>query len=977
MIWQRILRFSPTSIMTILVGLFAFAVTKVGIAETPNVIVIYTDDQGFGDASCLNESAKFRTPNLDRLAREGITFTDAHSSDTVCTPSRYGLLTGRYSWRTSLKKGVFGAERTCLIADERMTIASLLRDHGYATAMVGKWHLGMDFPGEKGNRDWTQPVQDMPLDKGFDYFYGIPASMNYGVLAWFEGRYAAVPPTLYTAKKPNQMAISDYRIKPPYEATPQQTKQNLGVLGMETASDFVDSQCLTRFTDKALQWMKQHVTESNRGTPFLLYLPYTSPHKPVIPLPEFRGQGKAGAYGEFMIETDHHVGRILRFLDEQQIADNTLVVFTSDNGPETTWRKRQEKYDHHSNHIYREGKRSIYEGGHRVPFFVRWPKGITNPGRTWTGTVCQTDLLATLADIVGGDLPANAGEDSQSLLPILRSADANLPRQPTMHHAANGRLAIRDGDWKLCFAFGKQGVELYNLQADPSEANDVVTDHPDVVATLTRKATKLVTSGRSTAGIPQPNDTGHWNALTWIAPDQYEQQQSTLRKTTTQESGNNEASQVLPVPDDLRTRFSLDEFYQQHVMVGELPVVGSKQVSKPALLEAAWIVDRMIGHRPEILRAMAKNNTRLAVMAWNEFTTDVPEHRELKPAVYWDRRARGLGATPSAPAVSCAEENLLGHPNDPYSTENICIHEFAHAIHIMGMPEVDPTFEPRLQLAYDRAIAAGLWKETYAATDIQEYWAESVQSWFDDNRENDALHNHVNTRAELKSYDAGVAALCNEVFGDRQWKYQKPNLRNDAGRAHLGTLDLSTLPKFQWRKAPIPDKPRVRIRTTLGPIEVELDAKAAPVTVANFLHYVHEGLYADGFFHRTVRADNQPDDDVRIAVIQAQADPSRSGEFRDPIPLERTSETGLKHVDGAISMAREADPDTGQHHFFICVGDQPELDFGGKRERSGQGFAAFGVVTKGMDVVRKIHQSAAEGQSLEPAIRIQRSIRLN
>ncbi len=172
--------------------------------ERPNIILIYTDDQGYGDASCLNSDAKFQTPNLDRLAVEGMTFTDAHCSDTVCTPSRYGLLTGRYSWRTSLKRGVFGAEKECLIADGRTTMASMLRDQGYHTAMVGKWHLGMDFPGDRGSRDWTKPVLDMPLDKGFDYFWGIPASMNYGVLAWFDGRHAKVPPTHVHAEEAEQ-----------------------------------------------------------------------------------------------------------------------------------------------------------------------------------------------------------------------------------------------------------------------------------------------------------------------------------------------------------------------------------------------------------------------------------------------------------------------------------------------------------------------------------------------------------------------------------------------------------------------------------------------------------------------------------------------------------------------------------------------------------------------------------------------------
>ena len=188
-------------------------------APRPNIIVIYTDDQGFGDASCLNPDSKFKTPNFDRLAAEGISFTDAHCSDTVCTPSRYGLLTGRYSWRTTLKTGVFGAEKKCLIEDGRITLASLLRDRGYHTAMVGKWHLGMDFHGEQDSRDWTKPVLDMPLDKGFDYFFGIPASLNYGILAWFEGRHAKVPPTFFTEKKPNKLALSDYRINPPYQAS--------------------------------------------------------------------------------------------------------------------------------------------------------------------------------------------------------------------------------------------------------------------------------------------------------------------------------------------------------------------------------------------------------------------------------------------------------------------------------------------------------------------------------------------------------------------------------------------------------------------------------------------------------------------------------------------------------------------------------------------------------------------------------------
>ena len=277
--------------MRYLFAFFCFVVCA--FADNPNIILIYVDDMGYGDASCLNPKSKFKTPNIDRLAREGMTFTDGHSSDTVCTPSRYGLLTGRYAWRTTLKRGVMGAEGACLIAGGRITLASMLRDNGYTTAMVGKWHLGMDFPGTKNKRDWTRPVKDMPLDKGFDYFWGIPASMNYGVLAWFEGRHAKVPPTLYTSKKPSKIAIDDYRIMPPYQKTPKEAPNpeesggrrfGLNGKGLEVAEDFVDIECLDRFTSQSLEWLEGRAAAARKGKPFFLYLPYTSPHKPVIPL---------------------------------------------------------------------------------------------------------------------------------------------------------------------------------------------------------------------------------------------------------------------------------------------------------------------------------------------------------------------------------------------------------------------------------------------------------------------------------------------------------------------------------------------------------------------------------------------------------------------------------------------------------------------------------------------------------------------
>ena len=498
--------------ITPLIALLVAACPPAQAKQKPNIVLIYTDDQGYGDASALNPDSKFETPNIDRLAREGLTLTDGHCSDTVCTPSRYGLLTGRYSWRTELKRGVFGAERACLIADGRMTLASLLRDSGYATGMVGKWHLGMDFPGTKGERDWSQPVKDMPLDKGFDYFWGIPASMNYGVLAWFDGRHAAVPPTLYTRKKTNAIALDDYRIKPPYQDKP------LKPADLETAPDFVDSECLTRFTDKAIAWLGKQAGAARSGEkPFFLYLPYTSPHKPVIPLEKFRGQGKAGAYGEFMIETDHHLGRLLNALDDEKLAENTIVIYTSDNGPENTWKERIEKFGHHSSGVYREGKRSIYEGGHRVPFFIRWPAKI-KAGTKLDAPVCQTDLLATLAEMLGEPLPEGAGEDSNSFYRTLLDPKSAAERPPLIHHSSSGRFAIRSGDWKLVMEGKKKSErrELYNLATDPDESSNVIKKHPEISKRLTAEITKIIKDGRSSPGSPAANDTPLWPDLVWM-----------------------------------------------------------------------------------------------------------------------------------------------------------------------------------------------------------------------------------------------------------------------------------------------------------------------------------------------------------------------------------------------------------------------------------------------------------------------------
>jgi hypothetical protein len=318
-----------------------------------------------------------------------------------------------------------------------------------------------------------------------------------------------------------------------------------------------------------------------------------------------------------------------------------------------------------------------------------------------------------------------------------------------------------------------------------------------------------------------------------------------------------------PVPEGVRAQFSLAPFYQKHIDVGGLPIVGSAKLSDAALAECAWLVRQMLGTRPDILTALGNAKVRFAVMAHDEYTTDVPEHAHLKPRVYWDRRARGLGATPSAPAVSGAEENLLAFPGDPYPREIISIHEFAHAIHEMGMKAIDPTFDARLRAAYDAAIAAGLWKGTYAAVNRQEYWAEAVQVWFDNNAANDALHNDINTRDKLKTYDPAVAALSAEVFGDLPWRYQKPADRAPADRAHLKGYDPAKAPRFRWRQEPVPEKPRVTLQCAAG--EVELEISGPDERLARCLEQIQEGYFSSGRAHFSdaavdlVPAANTPD----------------------------------------------------------------------------------------------------------------------
>lgn len=502
--------------------------------QKPNIVIIYTDDQGYGDVSALNANAKFRTPNMDRIANEGIVFTDGHSSDAVCTPSRYSLLTGRYSWRTSLKKGVLRSDGPCLIDEGRMTIASLLKEQAYNTAMVGKWHLQMEFVGKTGEgRDWSQPFTDGPIEKGFDYFFGIPASMNFGVLTFLENDKVLDPPKLWTKKKknPNLRAFggnvrpADYRMTPPFLTEPGE-----GDGWVEAAPSFNDELVLETFAEKVVGYINKSAEDAKNGKPFFLYFPLTSPHLPHCTHPDFQGRTNCGNYGDFMEETDYRVGQVLDALDANGLTENTLVIFSSDNGAESNYVYQRETYGHYSSLHFKGGKRDIYEGGHHVPFLMRWPK-VIKAGSKADIPVCQSDYLATIADIVGADIPDNAAEDSYSLFPVLKGEKYGEDlRGPVIHHSASGHFAIRDGQWKLNMLRGSGGwskpipveneaeamYELYNIDEDPGETTNLYFAHPEIVERLKNEISQIIKNGRSTTGSPQSFVKENWEQVTWM-----------------------------------------------------------------------------------------------------------------------------------------------------------------------------------------------------------------------------------------------------------------------------------------------------------------------------------------------------------------------------------------------------------------------------------------------------------------------------
>ena len=453
----------------------------------PNIVLILADDLGYGDLSVYNPSSKIPTPYLNQMAAQGMRFTDAHSPSSVCTPTRYGILTGRYAWRTKLKQGVLEGYSPFLIVKDRVTLASLLRRQGYRTTGIGKWHLGL---GDGEKTDYSQPLRPGPNAAGFDEFFGIPASLDMPPYVFFENERVVEAPSA-------SIAASEMRRK--------------GGGGFwragAIAPNFKHEAVLPALTKRAVAFIGQQAAEK----PFFLYLPLTAPHTPWMPTAEFRGKTGVDYYGDFVTQVDDTVGRVLKALEESDLTGNTLVVFTSDNGAH--WLPEDiAKWGHRANGNLRGQKADIWEGGHRIPLIVRWPREI-KPGSRSDQLVCLTDLMATIASLTGTALLEDAGEDSLDFSSVLlgHKSKAGL-RDTIVHHSADGTFAIRQGHWKLAMALGSRGFslpkeevpkageaegQLYNLRDDPQEEHNLWLREPKIVARLTALLEKLKADGQS------------------------------------------------------------------------------------------------------------------------------------------------------------------------------------------------------------------------------------------------------------------------------------------------------------------------------------------------------------------------------------------------------------------------------------------------------------------------------------------------
>lgn len=480
----------------LVVVLLALVVPSLAADERLNVVVVMADDMGYGDVRALNPDSRIPTPSLDGLAAQGMTFRDAHTPSSVCTPTRYGLLTGRYAWRGRLQSFVLDGYDDALIEDGRPTLGSFLQGHGYHTAIVGKWHLGLGFArhGDRESIDFTRPVSDGPHTRGFDFSFIIPASLDF-------------PPYVYI----RDGTITRSTVLQSAQAFPAFMRH--GPIG----TDLNPERTLDDLLGEAVAYLHERARDE---APFFLYVPLTAPHKPVLPARRFIGATPLGPYGDFIVQVDWTVGQLLTTLDGLGLGENTLFLYTSDNGSFMYRRpdpkdhvedSRVQAYrpEHHTaNGPWRGTKADIWEAGHRVPFFVRWP-GVVKPGSTSDETICLTDIFATVADIVGASLPEEGAEDSFSFLPLLKGTPDVYERAPVVHHSVDGMFALRDGRLKLVAGNGSGGREkpkgepfgrpyrLYDLEADPGETTDLLGQRPEDARRLEAALERIRADGRS------------------------------------------------------------------------------------------------------------------------------------------------------------------------------------------------------------------------------------------------------------------------------------------------------------------------------------------------------------------------------------------------------------------------------------------------------------------------------------------------
>jgi len=500
-----------TSILLFVSGYSVRVNAQTTNSKLPNIVYILADDLGYGDVHCFNPEGKIATPNLDNMAENGILFTDAHTTSAVCSPTRYGILTGRYNWRTTLKSFVLSGYSKSLIKPQRTTIAEMLKKQGYATAYVGKWHLGWDWQLEKADPtkldkldyrpevDFSAPVKNGPATHGFDYSFGFCGSLDMAPYVYIENDVPTMVPTKTT------VSVDEKGI----------WREGL------TSDDFEHASVLQDLTDKAVGYIND---KANGKSPFFLYFPLPAPHTPILPTTGFLGKSNTNMYGDFVMQVDDVVRQIRETLKKQGIAENTLLVFTSDNGcsPKADYEELA-KVDHDPSYVFRGTKADIFEGGHHVPFIVEWPKGARKNSSS-DKTICTTDFFATCAELTAYQLADNEAEDSYSMLPLITGESNGDIREYIVHHSLNGSFAIRQGDWKLCFCPGSGGwsyptpaeiknenlnlppMQLYNLKDDIAETNNLIAEYPAKARELKAALKKIILDGRSTPGKPQKND---------------------------------------------------------------------------------------------------------------------------------------------------------------------------------------------------------------------------------------------------------------------------------------------------------------------------------------------------------------------------------------------------------------------------------------------------------------------------------------